>query len=114
MDKIYINQLKVDTFIGCEPWEQQVKQTLVLDVVLDCCIKQSAAEDSIDKTLDYAKVAEQVADYLENQRFKLIETVAERTTALIHENFAVDKVTVKVTKTGCLPQAQGVAVEICR
>ena len=53
MDKIFLNDLKIDTVIGVFDWERQIKQTLRFDIEIDYDIRPAATSDDIADTMDY-------------------------------------------------------------
>jgi len=72
MDKIFIHALKTEAIIGIFDWERQVKQTVIVDLEFSADIRKAALSDSIDDTLDYKKVANQVLAFIEASQFHLV------------------------------------------
>jgi dihydroneopterin aldolase len=98
MDKIFLNDLKVDTIIGIYDWERQATQTLRFDFEMDWDIRAAAASDDISDTLDYGAVAQAVVGFVERSEYQLIETLAEDLAALLLSQFNMPKVILSVTK----------------
>lgn len=112
MDTLDITGLKVSTKIGVHAWEQRIKQGLLIDINIphDC----SNCQDELINTIDYAALCEQVTTYVEANQFALIETVAERVSQLIKDQFAVPQLTVRVSKPHAVTNAANIAVTIVR
>lgn len=112
MDILEISALQVKTRIGVHAWEQQIHQTLLIDITLplDC----RACNDELEKTLDYDTLCKSVTDFVENQSFQLIETVAGKVAALIKENYPVEEVTVAVSKPQAVKNAGNIKISIRR
>ena len=114
MDIIYITELKIDTLIGIYPWERQIKQTIILDLDMATDIAKAAASDDISDTLDYKSVTKRLIDFVSNSEFLLVETLAERITEIIREEFNVPWVRLKLNKRGALRGARDVGILIER
>ena len=112
MDTIYIDALKVDTIIGVHAWERTTKQTVILYLEMDYDISAAAKSDDLSKACDYAEIAEQVIQFIENSQFQLIETMAEETAQLILREFKIQKVKIRVSKPGAVEGADSVGVII--
>ena len=98
MDKIFLNDLKIDTVIGVFDWERQIKQTLQFDIEMDYDIRPAAASDDIADTLDYGTIAQAVVSFVEHSDYQLIETLAEDLARLLLNEFSIPNITLSVTK----------------
>lgn len=103
MDSLEINNLQVNATIGVHAWEQQIRQKLTLDIQVGVILGD--LNDELDKALDYAHLCEQVTQFIENNAFQLIETVAEKTIDLIQTEFNVKQVKVRVCKPHAIAHA---------
>lgn len=98
MDKIFLNDLKIDALIGIYDWERKAKQTLRFDFEMDWDIRTAAASDNIADTLDYGAIAQTVVSFVERSEYQLIETLAEDLATLLLSQFSIPKLTLSVTK----------------
>jgi len=114
MDIVYLNDLKIETVIGVFDWERRIKQTISLDLEMGTDIARAAATDSIEETLDYKSVAKRLITFVEESRFQLVETLAERVAGIILDEFGVPWVRVRVNKRGAVRFAGDVGVVIER
>jgi len=114
MDIIYLNDLRIDTVIGIYDWERRIKQTVVLDLEMGADIRQAAASDHIDDTLNYKAVAKRVIGFVEDSQFQLVETLAERVAEIILNEFEVPWVRVKLNKPGAIRGSRDVGIIIER
>lgn len=114
MDNLSINQLKVLTTIGIYPWEQAIRQPLLLDLQLGCDLHQAALQDDLAQSVNYDAVAASVTRYLQQNRFLLIERVAEEVAERLLQQFPLAWVKITVTKPSALADAQSVGVTIER
>ncbi len=113
-DLIYIRDLKIDTQIGTYSWEQQIKQQVIIDLELMADLKKAAISSEIADTIDYAKLANSVSEFVASGAFLLLETLAEQVAELIMREFKVPGLRIKVGKPGALPKAKEVGVVIAR
>ena len=45
MDKIFLEELKIDTIIGIWEWERKIRQTVIIDLEMSADIAKAAATD---------------------------------------------------------------------
>lgn len=114
MDIIYLSDLRIETIIGIFDWEREIKQTISLDIEMATDIQKAAASDHIDDTLDYKAVSKRLIDFVEKSEFQLVETLAERITEIIRNEFSVPWVKLRLNKKGAIRGAQDVGVMIER
>lgn len=114
MDKIFLDELKIDTIIGIWDWERKIRQTVIIDIEMSADIARAAATDSVEDTLNYKSVAKRVQQFVGDSSFQLVETLAERIAAIIRDEFGVAWVRVRVNKPGAIRGSKNVGVEIER
>jgi dihydroneopterin aldolase len=114
MDIVYLRDLRIDTVIGIYDWERRTRQTIILDLEMSADIARAAATDHIDDTLNYKAVAKRLIDFVGNSDFQLVETLAERCTEIIREEFGVKWVRLTLNKKGAVRGATDVGVIIER
>jgi dihydroneopterin aldolase len=98
MDKIFLNDLKIDTIIGIYDWERETLQTLGFDLEIDWDIAKAAASDDITDTLDYGAVATTIVTFVEASSYQLIETLAEDVSTLLLNTFPIPKLKLTLSK----------------
>ncbi|MBM7073359.1 dihydroneopterin aldolase [Shewanella sp. 202IG2-18] len=114
MDKVFINQLQVDTVIGIYDWEKEIQQSLFLDLEMDWDISRAAKSDDYQYALCYETVSNRLIELVSEKPIELIETVAELVACCLLDEFHVSKVMVTVNKPGAVKQAANVGVKIIR
>ncbi len=114
MDKIFLDELKIDTIIGIWDWERKIRQTVIIDLEMSADIARAAASDSVEDTLNYKSVAKRVQQFVADSRFQLVETLAERIAGVIRDEFEVAWVKVRVHKPGAIRGSKDVGIEIER
>ena len=114
MDTIFIRQLEIHTIIGIYNWERSVRQKVVFDLEMATDIRKAAASDDIAHALNYKAVAKRVIAFVETSEFQLVETLAERTAALIMEEFDVPWLRLTLNKLGAVRGSRDVGIIIER
>ncbi len=114
MDKVFINQLQVDTVIGVYDWEKEIQQRLLLDLEMDWDISKAAETDDYQYALCYETVSNRLVELVSAKPIELIETVAEMVANCLMHEFNVTKVKVRVNKPDAVKLAVNVGVEIVR
>ena len=89
-------------------------QTISIDLDMAADIPRAAATDSIESTLDYKAVSRRVANFVEESRFNLIETLAERVAAIITQEFGVPWVRVVIHKPWAIRSSRDVGIVVER
>jgi dihydroneopterin aldolase len=77
-DTIALHGLRVRGFHGALPEERAVGQLFVADVSLEVDTAAAAAADDLDLTVDYSRLAHQLAEIIAGDPVNLIETLAQR------------------------------------
>jgi len=114
MDIIFLKNLRIETVIGIFDWERKIRQTVFFDIEMSADIKKAATSDHIDDTLDYKALSKVVIEYVENSDFQLVETLAEKVSELIINDFNVSWIRLTLNKKGALRHADDVGIIIER
>ena len=114
MDTIFISELRLDILIGVYDWERQVPQSVQFDLEIGIPNRRAAHSDRLADTIDYAAVARRIESSLRENRFGLLERVAEHIAELIEREFAAPWVKVSVTKLSPLKNVKRLGVIIER
>jgi dihydroneopterin aldolase len=114
MDKIFLDELRIETIIGIWEWERKIRQTIIIDLEMSADIARAAATDDVADTLNYKSVAKRLQSFVGESSFQLVETLAERIAAIIRDEFDVAWVKVTVHKPGAIRGSKDVGVIIER
>lgn len=98
MDKIFLQEIYIDTVIGIYDWEREIKQTLRFDLAMDWDIRAAARSDAIEDTLDYDAISKTLVSFVEQSRYQLIETLADALATKLLAEFPIPKLTLTLTK----------------
>lgn len=114
MDTIFLKDLRVKAVVGIWEWERRMPQVISIDLEMAADVRRAAERDHIDATLDYKAVTKRVARFVEESRFQLIETLAERIAEIITGEFSVPWVRVAVHKPFAIRGSRDVGISIER
>jgi dihydroneopterin aldolase len=115
-DVVRIEGLAIDAEIGAFAHERGRKQRLLIDIGIETDVRDAAAHDALEWTVDYDRAAQIAREVALSKHHALIETVAERIASRILDELGAraSSVSVRVEKPGAVPDARTVAVEIRR
>jgi dihydroneopterin aldolase len=112
MQTIIIRDLKLETIIGVNAWERQVKQLLWLELEFSYDMQQAMAYDKVEYAVDYSQVTMVIIDIVAAKHYALIEALAAQIVKELVARFPMQWLKLKLTKPGALPQAKDVSIVI--
>ncbi len=113
-DRVFIEDLRIQTVIGVYDWEREITQTVSLDLEMAFDIRAAADSDDIAHTLDYKAVSKRLIAFVEASEFQLVEALAEHCARIVLEEFPVDWLHLKLSKPGAVRGSSAVGVIIER
>lgn len=115
IDVIEIQGLTVDTLIGVYAWERQQPQPITLDLVIGPLPDVAFQRDHLSDTIDYASLIHGLTDFIAQQRYQLLETLAERIWCWVRDHYDVQYCQLTLYKSPAdLPQIKRIALRIER
>ena len=113
-DKIYVEDLRVKATIGIFDWEKKIKQEVSISYEIPHDNKKAAVADAIEATTDYKSITKAIIAFVENNKFELVETFAERIAEMVIKDFNIAEIRLRVSKPGALRYSKDVGVIIER
>jgi dihydroneopterin aldolase len=112
-DRVFIEDLRIQTVIGIFDWEREITQTISIDLDMEFDISRAAQSDDIRDTLDYKAVAKRLIQFVENSEFQLVEALADHCARIVLDEFPVSWLRLKLSKPGAVrgSSAVGVCIE---
>lgn len=98
MDLIHIRDLRVLTVIGALPHEQEQAQPIRVDLDLHVDLTEAGISDELDDTVNYGLVADEIAAMAADNKFVLLERLADEIARNTLRFDRVEAVDVTVTK----------------
>mgnify|MGYP003322771266 CR=1 FL=1 len=72
-DKVFIEDLEVETIIGIFGWERKVKQTVKISLEMDFNISDAAKTDNIDQALDYKSIGKDISGLVVKSSIQMLQ-----------------------------------------
>ena len=113
MSEILISCLRVRANIGVPDEERAEMQELEFDLCIRTALAFDQMEDTLSKTIDYARVCQRVSEIVAEKPRNLIETLADEVAGKILAEFDAVSVEVELRKF-ILPETRNVAVRCTR
>ncbi len=99
MDIINIVDLEVYAYHGVLPEEKEKGQFFYINAALCTDTRKAGMTDDLNSTVDYGSVCEFINDFVRNNVYNLIETVAEQLAQAILLNFeGVENILLEIRK----------------
>jgi 7,8-dihydroneopterin aldolase/epimerase/oxygenase len=98
LDRIAIHGLSAHAFHGVYEAERRLGQTFRVDAVLELDTAPAAADDDLERTVNYAELARALHVVLTGEPVDLLETLAQRLADVCLEDPLVDAVEITVHK----------------
>jgi len=114
MDKLLIQNLRVQGILGVNDWERATLREILINVTLFTDTRHSAQSDDLTDCVDYSQVSKEIRALVEGARRFTVEALAEDVAGLCLSRPGVQKVAVRVEKPGAVTGAESVGVEIER
>ena len=114
MDIIFLDDVRLPTWIGVYDWERQAPQILELSLEIGLPDKDAGHSDKLSDTIDYEAVIMRLTADLAEQHFLLLEALAEHVAEVILHDFGAPWLKLKVVKPGVMRGVRKVGVMIER
>ncbi len=112
MHKIIIDGLKINCIIGVKPEERQNPQEVIVELSLSLDLSKATNSDNIEDTVDYDDLANEIIEFIEKSRFKLLEKLAYEVAKFTKQHAHAKQVRVTVKKPSAIKTARYAAAEI--
>lgn len=113
MSEILISGLRVRAYIGVPDEERAEMQELEFDLRIRTALAFDQMDDTLSKTIDYARVSQRVSEIAAEKPRNLIETLANEVAGKVLAEFDALSVEVELRKF-ILPETRHVAVRCTR
>lgn len=95
---IRIKNLRINTILGVYEWEKDISRTLLFNVEIETDHENAMKSDDLKDTIDYDQITNQIKDFIQNNRYKLIEKIASEVIDLIMKDSRIKRCTLEVDK----------------
>ncbi len=113
-DRITIRRLKATCVIGCNPEERERPQDVFITASLETDCSAAGLSDSLEDTVDYFSLSEELRSVAAGARCRLLEALAEKLARACLARPGVAAVEIIVQKPGAIPWAECAEVTLHR
>ena len=100
-DTISLTGVTLYGYHGVRPEERTLGQRFVVDIDLAADLRDAAATDALEATVNYSEVYRLVAEIVEGEPVNLLETVGERIIRSVFDRFPeIEHARVRIAKPG--------------
>jgi dihydroneopterin aldolase len=98
MDKIHINSISCQAYVGVPQQEREKPQPVVVDLTLTLDLEVAARTDRVESTVDYQKIVEKVDHAISERPFQLLEALTAHVCRSLLTDTKIKTALVKVRK----------------
>lgn len=98
MDRIHITNIRCYGYTGFLPEEQVLGQWFQVDLTIGLNLAPAGSSDDLNQTLDYRQAITSVKQVVEQEKFALVEKMADAISSAILSLDLVQEVRVKLIK----------------
>ena len=113
-DTLFINDLTIPCIIGAHEHERKDKQLVIINIELSIDTKTAGKTDDLQDTVNYQKIAHDVASMVERSDFYLLEKLAQSAADICLQDKRVKQVKIRIEKPKAVKLAKSSAIEITR
>ncbi len=114
MNRIFINDLRLETRIGVYEWERHLAQTIRLDLEIALPSDRPFTSGKLEDTLDYAAIVARIKAFAKDNPHLLLERFTEDVAQIVLKEFGAPWVKLRVAKLASLPGVKEIGVEVER
>ena len=109
---INITNLRLRTFIGFNPDEQEKQQDIIINAEVHYPANKLCLNDDVENALNYKNIAKAMIKHVESGRFLLLEKLVSDVLEICHEHDWVTYAKVKIDKPHALRFADSVSLSL--
>lgn len=110
MMQIAFHDLHMTVSLGVYPWEKDAPRAISMDITVRFDEGKASVTDSIDDTMDYARLEQRLLALGASRHFNLLESLVAEAGMLVLEDPRAQEVTVTVHKPGAVKCAKAVSM----
>ena len=109
---VNISNLRLRTFIGFNPEEQEKPQDVLINIEIRYRLGSGVLEDQVDAALNYKVITKRVIRHVEEGRFLLLEKLTSDVLDICREDSSVTYARVRIDKPNALRFADSVSIAL--
>ena len=112
--EIIIDELAVETIIGCLPHERITKQPLTISLSIQYDIAHVAQTDNIEDAMNYASLVDEIKVFVENSEFQLLEGLSNKIFEIVFTRSQVKQASMFIYKPNAIDRVKRVGIKLSR
>ena len=109
---IKIKNLKLQTILGVYEWEKTIDRDIIINAEITTDNLSSLRSDNIEDTIDYDILISKIRNLIKDNRFKLIEAMAQGLVDVIMEDKRIFKCKLEIDKVGVVEGVDSFSVTL--
>jgi dihydroneopterin aldolase len=109
---IKIKNLKLSTNVGIHLWEKDFDREIIINVEIETDFIKSLESDNIEDAIDYDAITTKIKDLIANNKFQLIEKMAQEVMNKIMEDSRIKRSKLEIDKVGAVEFVESFSVTI--
>lgn len=109
---IKIKNLKLHTNLGVYTWEKTFNREIIINAEIETDFVQSLESDDIADTIDYDTITIKIKNLVAQNKFKLIEKLAQQIMNAIMEEPCIKRCKLEIDKVGVVEFVESFSVTI--
>lgn len=110
--EIVIKDLRLRTFIGIKQEEIDNKQDVIINIRIGYDCENASQSDDVLDALNYRTITKKIIDFVENNKFSLLERMVKDVLSIIAQNKQVIWSEVSIDKPFALRYADSVGLKL--
>lgn len=98
VDKIVLKNMAFYGYHGTNAHEAELGQRFFLDIEMFADLSRGICSDDLEKTVNYKSVFEEIRHIAQNERFHLLESLADHIAHTILKKYNLERVIIRVRK----------------
>jgi FolB domain-containing protein len=111
VDKIFLNDIKVNALIGTLPHERVRRQQILIDITMNLDLGKAGISDDLADTVNYSEIEERAVKIASESKFYLLEALVQAIGVMVMSYPQLVSAVVRITKERAPRFARSVAVE---
>lgn len=109
---IKIKNLRLRTVIGIFDWEKTIDREIIINAEIASKTAQALYSDNISDTIDYDQLILKIKNLVANNRFKLVEKMAQTLMDEILKDKRISRCKLEIDKVGAVENVDSFSITI--
>ncbi len=107
-----IKNLRLKTAIGVYDWEKNFDREIIINLEIETDFLSALQSDKLEDAIDYNEIAQKVKKFIHENKFNLIEKMAQSLLAEVMSDFRIKKCKLEIDKVGAIDFVDSASITI--